>query len=186
MDGVNYRQAIETEPEMYQPYFNLGLALVHQGRFDDALQWLALSDAVWKRDSFANPRQRDKTDAQAFLALCYVEMGDLDQAAEHSRRALATGESDYWAILYSLRVRIEEGQADEVLSQLEQLAGANPEHAETLYTLSLAYEATGRHVDAKRMQRTAIDSIPENHPWMDRLRREWRRLLQDADQSQLP
>ncbi len=181
-----YRLAIATEPEMYQPYFNLGLALVHQGRFEDALRWLAMSDEVWKRDSYTNPRQTDKTDAHAFLALCYVELGDLDQAAEHARRALTTGELNYWATLYSLRVKIERGQADEVLSQLEQLAGANPEHAETLYTLSLAYEASGRHVDAKSMLRKAVDTIPENHPWMDRLRREWRRLLLDADVSPSP
>ena len=181
-----YRLAIETEPQMYQPYFNLGLALVHQGRFDDALRWLVASDEVWKRDSIANPRQTDKADAQAFLALCYVELGDLDRAVEHSRRALATGESNYWATLYSLRLKIERGQVDEVLSQLEQLAGANPEHSETLYTLSLAYETSGRLVDAKRMLRRAVDAIPENHPWMDRLRREWHRLLLDADVSQTP
>ncbi len=173
-----YRLAIETDPKMYQPYFNLGLALVHQGRYREAIPWLKKSDEVWKADSTLNPHHFDKSDAHAFLALCYLELGELDMASRHSQRAQATGETNYWAVLYASRVRIELGQADDVLPTLETLARDDPEHAETLYALSLAYATLGRPGQAREPLLAAIDSIPDNHPWMVRLRDEWKRSQQ--------
>lgn len=168
-----YRLAIQTDPEMYQPYFNLGLALVHQGRHRGAIAWLEKSDTVWKADSVANPGRVDKADAHAFLALCHLQLGDHERAAHHARRALATSESNFWGLLYAQRVKIALGQAAEALPTLESLAIENPEHGEVLYTLSLAYAALDQAENARETLGAAIKSIPENHPWMVLLRTEW-------------
>ena len=164
-----YRRAIDTDPQMYQSYFNLGLALVHQDRYQEAIPWLERSDAVWKTDSTTNPLHLDKTDAHAFLALCYLELGELEKAGHHSQLALATGDVNFWALLYAQRIKIAQGQASEALPTLEALAAENPEHAETLYALHLAYAALGRDEKAHETLIAAISSIPDNHPWMVRL-----------------
>lgn len=49
-----YRRAIEAHPGMFQPYFNLGLALVHQGRHRDAIPWFLRSDSVFADDTGPN------------------------------------------------------------------------------------------------------------------------------------
>ena len=168
-----YRLAIDTNPQMYQPYFNLGLALVHQGRYLEAIPWLEESDAVWKTDADTNPLHLDKTDAHAFLALCSLELGELERARHHAQRALEAGEANYWALLYAHRIEIMLGEVDEALAALESLAVDNPEHGETLYALHLAYAAAGQVEKAREILVAAIDSIPDNHPWMVRLRDEW-------------
>ncbi len=170
-----YRLAIATDPEMYQPYFNLGLALVHQGRYEEAIPWLQRSDEVWKRDADSNPERIDKADAHAFLALCRLELGEVGIAAEHARLAVAADPSNYFAALYAQRAKIAQGQSGEALPVLESLAAENPEHAETLDALSRAYAALGRSEAARATLDRAIDSIPDDHPWLTLLRDRWER-----------
>ena len=117
-----YRLAIDTDPRMYQSYFNLGLALVHQGRYNDAIPWLEESDAVWKEDSASNPNHLDKVDAQAFLALCHLELGRIGRARVHADRAVAIDSSYFWAVLYAQRVRVARGRAEEALRHRPLLA----------------------------------------------------------------
>ena len=172
-----YRLAAETDPTMYQPYFNLGLALVRQGKFSEAITWLERSDRVWKNDTAANPSQADKIDAYAFLSLCYLESGEIEKARQHTRRALGSGSNYFWAVLYDQRIKIASGRAGDALPVLEEYAKTNPEHAETLYALSHAYSSLGRSEEAHDTLVRAIESIPDNHPWMTRLRDEWELLL---------
>jgi len=173
-----YRLAIETDPTMFQSYFNLGLALVRQGRYDEAIEWMARSDTVWKADTDYNPNRIDKTDAHAFMALCYLERGDLVAAREHARRAMATGVQDFWARLYTLRVRVAAGEAAEALPLLEVLRIDNPEHAEVLHALSEAYAALEHDQDAHDARDRAMAVIPDDHPWMTRLHDEWGHSVQ--------
>lgn len=168
-----YRLAIETDPTMYQSYFNLGLALVRQGRPDSALKWLARSDSVWKEDADYNPGKIDKSDAFGFMALCYLELGALEEAASHGRRGVETGDGNFWARLYSLRVQVATGDAALALPMLSGLLTANPEHAEVLHALSEAYAALDQHELADDALLQAIEVIPDDHPWMTRLRDRW-------------
>ena len=70
-----YRLAIGTDPQMYQPYFNLGLALVHQGMYREAIPWLKESDEIWKADSTVNPHR------QFNLPLGYAHRWGLSRSA---------------------------------------------------------------------------------------------------------
>ncbi len=167
-----YRLAVETDPGLYQAYFNLGLALVRQGKYREAIPWLERSDVVWKRDA-TNVLASDKGDAHAFLALCHLELGQLEDAGDHAERAQAAGTADFWTLLYSLRVRVATGRAREALPQLLQLAAENPEHAETLHALSEALAASGRAEESRQALAVAITSIPPGHPWMTRLQQKW-------------
>jgi tetratricopeptide (TPR) repeat protein len=172
-----YRRAIDTDPGMYQSYFNLGLALAHQGKYIKAIPWFEKSDSIWKEDSLNNPEGIDKADSYAFLALSYLELGDLKRAKHHSERALRTDNTYFWAILYDQRIKIAVGEAEEALYDLEGLLVDNPDHAETLHALSLAYRSLGKKEKARETLSEAINAIPENHPWMGRLKKDWETLL---------
>ena len=172
-----YRKAIDTDPGMYQPYFNLGLALVHLGRYREAIPWLERSDSVWREDRQSNPDGRAKTDAHAFLTLCYVELGDLQKAEQHAAVAATTGEYLYWERLYNARLQVARNRPAEALAILEPLLAGNPEHAETLHAAALAHAVRGDTATARDLLETAIRVIPDNHPWMTRLKTVWRKTL---------
>jgi tetratricopeptide (TPR) repeat protein len=174
-----YRRSIDTDPGMYQPYFNLGLALSHLGKYREAIPWLEKSDNIWKADSLNNPDGIDKADAHAFLALSYLELGEIKRAKHHSERALRADDSYFWAILYDQRIKIAVGEAEKALYVLEGLMVDNPDHSETHYALSLAYQSLGRKDKARETLSEAIESIPENHPWMGRLKKDWKKMLAD-------
>jgi tetratricopeptide (TPR) repeat protein len=139
----HYRLAIDTDPTMYQSYFNLGWSLVRQGRYEEAIPWLERSDEVWKQDTYANPDSIDKADAHAFLARCYLELGKLEEASAHADRAGAVDTGNFWVRLYTQRVRVAQGEADTALAILTGLALENPEHEETLAALVEARSALG-------------------------------------------
>lgn len=171
-----YRLALETDPGLYQAYFNLGLALQRQGKYREAIVWLERSDAAWKREP-TNTLHSDKGDAHAFLALSYLELGRLEEAGSHAGRAQAVGSADFWTLLYSLRVAVATGGAGEALPQLRQLAAENPEHAETLHALSQALTASGRTAESRQALVAAVASVPPGHPWLTRLQRQWSQAL---------
>jgi tetratricopeptide (TPR) repeat protein len=136
-----YRLAIKTDPSMYQSYFNLGYALVKQGRFGEAIPWLERSDVAWKDVKDANPERFDKADAHAFLARCHLELRNIERASEHGQRALDADSTYFWVRLYAQRVKIALGQARDALPALETLAAENPEHNEILDALAQARAA---------------------------------------------
>ncbi len=173
LEARYYRLAVDTDPGMYQAPFNLGLALVHLGRYREAIPWLERSEEVWKQDGEQNPAANGKADAQAFLALCYLETGRTQKAREHAQRAIELDPADFWANLYHLRSQVATGTAREGLSGLRHLAGQNPEHAETLYALAEAHAALGHPSLAERWRKKAIEGIPVDHPWLNR----WKKAL---------
>jgi tetratricopeptide (TPR) repeat protein len=172
-----YRLAIETDPAMYQSSFNLGLALTHLGRYGEAIPWLEESDRIWKADSDNNPERADKADAHAFLALCHLELGELEKARHHAERARLADPALFWVILYDLRVQVATGEAALALPLLQALADQNPDLAEVLFALSEAHAALGHREEAHLALTAAIESVPEKHPWMGRLTEKWERRL---------
>jgi tetratricopeptide (TPR) repeat protein len=174
-----YRLAVDTDPGMYQPYFNLGLALVKLGRYEGAIPWFEESEKAWKADTVFNPDGTDKGDSNAFLALCHLELGDPGKAHLHAQKALAVDDTYFWSVLYAQRVRVARGEAGVALPILEGLASDNPEEPETLHALSEAYRAVGRHKKAGDALAEAVRVIPDNHPWMVRLKKEWSAILSE-------
>lgn len=168
-----YQLACLTDPTMYQAYFNLGLALVHQGRYREAVAWLEQSDAVWRRDTAMNASGEPKVDAQAFLALCHLELGDLEKAHHHAKLASASGSGNFWTLLYAQRVRIARGQAAQALPVLRGLWQENPEQAELLFALYEAEVALGMMDEARADLAAAVAVIPEGHPWLGVLKGRW-------------
>ena len=140
-EAINYQKSIEADPGMYQSYFNLGWALIRQGKYAEAVPAFIRSDEVWRQDRNWNPEGTPKIDAHAFLALCYVELGEPEKALDYAEIALGSAPNYYYGLLYKARALTELGRSQEAISILEGLIDTNPDEAETLYALYKGYRA---------------------------------------------
>lgn len=140
-EAMYYRKSIEADPGMYQSYFNLGWALTRQRRYAEAVPAFIRSDEIWRQDRSWNPEMIPKIDAHAFLALCYVELGEPKKALDYAEIALGSAPHYYYGLLYKARALTELGRSQEAISILEGLIDANPDEAETLYALYEGYRA---------------------------------------------
>ena len=87
-EAIYYQKSIEADPGMYQSYFNLGWALTRQRKYAEAVPAFIRSDEVWRQDRKAGILEATpKIDAYAFLALCYVELGEPEKALDLRRNS---------------------------------------------------------------------------------------------------
>ncbi len=140
-EAINYQKSIEADPGMYQSYFNLGWALTRQGKYAEAVSAFIRSDEVWRTDRSWNSEAIPKIDAHAFLALCYVELGEPEKALNYAEIALDFAPNYYYGLLYKARALIKLDRAQEGISILEGLVDTNPDEAEALYALYKGYRA---------------------------------------------
>ena len=138
-EAINYQKSIEADPGMYQSYFNLGWALTRQRKYAEAVPALIRSDEVWRQDRNWNPATTPKIDAHAFLALCYVELGEPEKALDYAEIALGSAPNYYYGLLYKARALTKLDRPQEAISILEGLVDANPDEAELLYALYEGY-----------------------------------------------
>ena len=140
-EAMYYQKSIEADPGMYQSYFNLGWALTRQGKYDEAVPAFVRSDEIWRQERGWNPEMIPKTDAHAFLALCYVELGEPEKALDFAEIALGSAPNYYYGLLYKARALTELGRSQEAIPILEGLIDRNPDEAEALYALYESYRA---------------------------------------------
>jgi tetratricopeptide (TPR) repeat protein len=168
-----YRQAIDLDPHMFQAYFNLGLALYHQARYAESVEWFLRADSVFRTDTEYNPLGGPKADAHAFLAAAYLEMNDPARAREHIDISRGTDSGYFWSLLFEQRVRIEEGDVEGARLVLEGMREDSPEHVETIYALAWAHRALEHGDRARSLIDTAVALIPAHHPWLSRQAESW-------------
>ena len=140
-EAINYQKSIEADPGMYQSYFNLGWALTRQRKYAEAVPAFIRSDEVWRQDRNWNREATPKIDAHAFLALCYVELGEPEKALDYAEIALGSAPNYYYGLLYKARALTKLDRPQEAISILEDLVDINPDEAETLYALYEGYRA---------------------------------------------
>ena len=138
-EAIYYQKSIEADPGMYQSYFNLGWALTRQGKYAKAVPAFIRSDEIWRQDKNWNPQATPKIDAHAFLARCYVELGEPEKALDFAEIALSSAPNYYYGLLYKARALTKLDRPQEAVSILVGLADTNPDEAETLYALYEGY-----------------------------------------------
>lgn len=143
-EAIYYQKSIEADPGMYQSYFNLGWALTRQGKFAEAVPAFIRSDEVWRQNQSWNPQATPKIDAHAFLARCYVELGEPEKALDAAEIALGSAPNYYYGLLYKARALTKLDRPQEAISILAGLVDTNPDEAETLYALYEGYRAAAK------------------------------------------
>ena len=140
-EAIYYQKSIEADPGMYQSYFNLGWALTRQRKYAEAIPAFIRSDEVWRQDRNWNRKATPKIDAHAFLALCYVELGEPEKALDYAEIALGSAPNYYYGLLYKARALTKLDRPQEAIPILEGLVDTNPDEAEILYALYEGYSA---------------------------------------------
>ena len=140
-EAIYYQKSIEADPGMYQSYFNLGWALTRQRKYAEAVPAFIRSDKVWRQNQGWNLEATPKIDAHAFLALCYVELGEPEKALDFAEIALGSAPNYYYGLLYKARALTKLDRPQEAIPILEGLVDAKPDEAEILYALYEGYRA---------------------------------------------
>lgn len=174
---IYYKAALETDPILYQAYNNVGMALLNQGHYRDAIPYFEEADRVFRlaRESTGHGYTR----AQTWLIRCYVELGELEKAAEHWQIVQALPNRDNWTALWGLRLAIAAGESAVALPMLEAAAAEDPEHVEIQHALALAYADLERYDEAAARMAQAIDAIPDGHAHFHHLLEPYRAKLTD-------
>ena len=140
-EAIYYQKSIEADPGMYQSYFNLGWALTRQRKYAEAVPAFIRSDEVWRQNQGWNLEATPKIDAHAFLALCYVELGEPEKALDFAEIALGSAPNYYYGLLYKARALTKLDRPREAILILEGLVDTKPDEAEVLYALYEGYRA---------------------------------------------
>ena len=140
-EAIYYQKSIEADPGMYQSYFNLGWALTRQQKYAEAVPAFIRSDEVWRQNQGWNLEATPKIDAHAFLALCYVELGEPEKALDLAEIALGSAPNYYYGLLYEARALTKLDRPREAILILEGLVDTKPDEAEVLYALYEGYRA---------------------------------------------
>jgi len=133
---VFFKKAIETDPGMHQAYFNAGLALTKQGKFQEAISYFQKSNEVWKSRKDVNPNGEEKNSAFTYLGLCYYELGQLAKALSFCNRAIDLDPSNYYAHLFKAKILIKLSRTKEAISILQTLLETNPDDSDVFDFLS--------------------------------------------------
>lgn len=135
---VYFKKAIETDPGMYQAYFDVGLALTKQNRFKEAISYFEKSNKVWQTRTDVNPSGQEKCSAFAYLGLSYLELGHYQKALALCDHALAIDDTYYYAHLFKAQVLLALNRKPEALEILETLLQENPDDEELVSLLGNA------------------------------------------------
>ena len=133
-----FKKAIESDPGMHQSYFNVGLALVQQERFAEAIPYFELSNKVWQERTDINPEGKEKASAYAFLGYCATKTGDAARGLQLCEKALQLDQGYFYAHLYRAHSLLALNRVSEATDILRKLLTENPDDSEVFALLKHA------------------------------------------------
>ena len=181
---VNFRAALQLDPEYAETRVNFGRFLTERGRFDEAIEQLraalklapkmvramvAIGVALkHKKDNMkavAAFRQALKNDpnnveAHSELGHLLVNESEPDQALAHLEEAARLGADPTENRISKARALLELGQEAETLDTLAHAQKDAPNNPEVLFTLALTHQRIGQFDDARAAFREAIALEP--------------------------
>jgi len=178
-----WRDTLAKNPESWLAHSNLGQYLLHQGRFEEALDQYQQSLRINPRDvdslvSIGNAlfgRNRpeeameyynralqvnpDNPEAHVNLAVILAERGELDAAIAHDRQALTANPKLVKAHANLAVALARKGQMDEALEHYRQAIALNPDQPLNRINLAMALESLGRKEEAKEQYQLAAAGV---------------------------
>ena len=145
-----FRQAIEIDPKLADPHYNLGKLLCDEGRLEEAIE--EYREAIRLRPTFVE---------------AVFNLGNTLRQAERLEEAIATYEHaidlrpTYLKALNNLgNLLVRIGRADKSLPIFEKALALKPDYSEGHYNFGCALRALGRVREAAGCFRRAIDIYP--------------------------
>jgi len=132
-----YGEVLKLRPDMVEAKVNLGAALSHVGRFDEAI---AMYQSALPSLSFKNPVRLD-------LGLAYYKKGDMADAREQFEILHESQPADVRVAVLLADTEVKSGTPEAAVSMLGPLANANSRNADFEYELGFALIKAGRRRD---------------------------------------
>ena len=136
--------------------YKVGLSYYGMHRFPQAVtEFEALAD------------QRHNVDrVQFFLGNSYANMGDLNKAESHFRRAIGLNpkNASYYAALAQLLLKESDDKRDEATALLEKALALDPSDVASKQELALCYEKGSRYVQAQHLLEDVVRQQPDLLP----------------------
>lgn len=147
---LNYRLAIDIDPEHADPQSNMGAAMQRQGQLDEAA-------AAFGRALELNPGHRD---ANTNFGALLLNMGRFDEAVLASRRWLAIAPDSEIALTTLGNALYMQGLLDEAGKSFRAALALNPHSTMALGNLGTIYMKQGKLEEAENSCRQAIELDP--------------------------
>ncbi len=129
-----YRRVVKLKPDLLAAWTNLGVALVHAGRFPEAIDSYRSALAL-------DPSNRE---VQFYLALAYFKQGDATNACRRFEELLQADPKDIRVATLLGASYLQSDESGRALAVLEPLAGAAGDNPDFLWARGSALIANGR------------------------------------------
>ncbi len=182
------RDLLSKRPELSMAHVFLGLALMGQGKLDEATQ--AFGDALQRDPTNAIARydlgliyarrgmhqaaavqfeeavRLDPGYTQAWidLAVASSSSGHQDRATKAITRALRLSPNDHRAHNVYGTILLQRGMAAKAVGEFKKALGGKPDAAEYHLNLARAYQAMGREAEAAEQYRIFLQTAPADDP----------------------
>src|SRR5215475_340609 len=145
-----WRTTLARNPECWMAHTNLGMALLQQGRLDDAI--------VHYR--YALRMQPDSWDAEYNLGTALLRRGQVDEAIQHCERAVAMRPTDPDAQVSLGDALLRKGRIDDAIDHYQKAMMAQPDHFLARYRLGHSLLEKGELDSAIQVCRSALELWP--------------------------
>jgi len=188
---LEFRNALQVNPRSAEPYFEIGLVRLQQGRHADALSQFQQAVALNSKHAAARMKsaelmafsehmksveearqqltvlsQENPTDSGVLDALAVVEarMGQVDDAMAHLDRSLAQSPGRVASAIALARLKAGRKDIAGAEKVLLDSTVKNPRSANAHLALAQFYLSQNRLSEAEARTRTALEIEPENGP----------------------
>ena len=150
---ASYRKALEVDPEFGLGYAGLGDTLFQMGRYDESLEAMAKAVSL-------DPSERVAGSMQRFMGRASQQLGRVEAASDHFRRALEIDPRDSDAIDRLAMLEFGRKRYQEAERLYRILLGIQPDSAQTNSNLAATLYYLGRNDEALQSFERALSLDP--------------------------
>jgi tetratricopeptide (TPR) repeat protein len=155
---ASYRHALALSPYHVQARMNLGITLLRMGRIDEA-------EVQLRRTVLDDPQS---TDAHSSLGVIFLHKGEQPKAIRHFMAA-ADIRPDVAAWWNLGNAQMQAGQVPAAIDSFLRALKVNPAHADSHFSLGVAYASQGKQKAAKEHYQQALAAEPNHLPSLNNL-----------------
>lgn len=169
---AEYQKTVSINPQCQQAFFNLGLIMIQEDKFDKAIEYLKqaleidpeytkahlyLGMSYQKKEQYAAAQEEFATvlkaqpnnyDAIVNTARCYVAQNKFDNAIPLYKKAIGFNHQDRSVLLEFANTLNMNNNTDEALAMYKNLAQQTPNNPSVLYNIAYTLKKLGRLEEA--------------------------------------
>jgi tetratricopeptide (TPR) repeat protein len=149
-DGQLWAHTVQENPGSWVGYANLGVALVHEGKADEAI-------GDFRRAIEINP---NASDIRTNLGSTLLDHGRIDEAADEFQKAVANDPRNADAHYCLGSIYLNKNLVNEAAVELEQSINLNPYNARAHDALAIVFARQGKVADSVEQSRKALAIDP--------------------------